>query len=1044
MFLADVSIKRPVFATMIMAALVVLGLFSYLRLGVDLFPNVDLPIATITTTLRGASPEEVETSITKPIEEVVNTISGIDELRSTSFEGISQVIVSFGLQKNADVGAQEVRDAVARILRELPQGTDPPVIEKFDPGASPIMSIAVSGDRSARDITEIAKKKVKEPLETISGVGKISMIGAREREVHVIINPLRLHAYNISIKDVKEAIQKQNLEVPGGRVDQGRRELVLRTMGRVERPEDFEKIIVANISGVPIRISDIGRVADTTVEPRTLARLDGKSTVSLVIQKQSGTNTVEIISRVKEALEELKPSFPAGIEAMVVRDQSGFIRASLHTVQEHLILGAILASLVVLLFMGSFRSTLIASVSIPISIIATFILMDMFHFTLNNMTLIALALAVGVVIDDAIVVLENIFRHMEEKNSPPLKAASEGTKEIGLAVMATTLSLVIIFLPLAYMPGIVGRFLNSYGLSVAFAIMVSLFVAFTIIPMLCSRFLKIPQGNDSKHKAWVDRLNNVLKEYYGGMITLAMKHRWIVVVASVLIVLSTVPLLKMVGKDFIPPDDSGEFQVSVKAPEGTSLESTDKILAGLEEELRVLPSVKSLLASIGEGDGAGVNDGLIYVRLVDYSERKHNQFEIMAMARHAFSKYAGLRISVMPISAIQGGGFKSTDFNYVISGPDLEKLRDYSGAIVKGLKNVKGIVDVDTSLVYAKPEIKVNIKRDRAQDLGVRVEDIANSLRTMVGGEEDITKYKEGDDLYQVRLRAEEKYRNRPEVIASLFVPSAQKGLVRLDNVAELVEERGPSQIDRINRQRQVTISANLQGVPLGFAIKKADEIAKGLHLPAEYRTGLQGRAKELGRMVNGFLLAFLLSIIFMYMILASQFESFLHPITIMLSLPLSIPFALLSLLIMGQDLNIFSIMGIFMLFGIVKKNAILQIDYTNTLLKLGMPRDQAILESGKTRLRPILMTTLVLVAAMIPVAVGRGPGSANRSAMAVVIVGGQTLCLLITLLITPVAYSLFDDLSSWLMRRFSGKRAPMGGKELQKERQGVECGNAG
>ncbi|MBK6881191.1 MAG: efflux RND transporter permease subunit [Elusimicrobia bacterium] len=1021
MKLADVSISRPIFATMMISALVVLGLFSYGRLGVDLFPNIDLPIVTVSTTLRGASPEEIETSLTKQIEEAVNTISGIDELRSTSFEGLSQVIVTFVLEKDADVGAQEVRDAVGRVLADLPQGTDPPVIQKFDPGAAPVMSIAVSGALPLREITEIAKKRIKEPLETIKGVGKISMVGGREREVHAVVNPMKLAAFKLSIKQVKEALQQQNIEVPGGRVEQSRRELVLRTMGRIESPKEFERVVIANVNGVPVRVRDIGRVEDAEEEPRSLARLDGTSAVSLIVQKQSGMNTVEVIQRVKEDLADLKAALPPGVSAKVVRDQSEFILGSVHTVQEHLVLGAILASVVVLLFMGSFRSTLIAAVAIPTSLIATYILMDTAGFTLNNMTLLGLALAVGVVIDDAIVVLENIFRHMEEDGAPAMRAAGEATREIGTAVMATTLSLVIIFLPLAYMPGIVGRFLKEYGFTVAFAIMVSLFVAFTLTPMLCSRFLKIQHGPKNKLQLWVDRLNDYLKERYGRMVEWSMRRRRLMVAATILTILSTGVIIRFVGKDFIPPDDAGEFQITIKSPEGTSIKAMDLILKQIEAEVNRLPDVESLLASIGEGEGASVNDGLVYVRLAPLGKRKANQFVVMALARKALAKYEGLRIGVTPIAAISGGGFKSSDFNYVISGPDLDRLRDYSAAIVERLKKAPGIVDVDTSLTYAKPELRVRIDRDRAQDLGVKIEDIANSLRTMVGGEEDITKYKEGDDLYQVRLRVDKNYRDRPDVISGLYVPSSKVGLVRLDSVATLVEARGPSQIDRVNRQRSVTITANLQGAPIGYAIDKANEVVKELNLPPDYKTGLLGKAKEFGRMMKGFLVAFGLSFIFMYMVLASQFESFVHPVTIMMTLPLSIPFALISLLVMGQNLTIFSIMGIFMLFGIVKKNAILQVDYTNTLRERGMERDKAILEANKTRLRPILMTTIVLVAAMLPVAFGGGPGAANRATMAVVIVGGQSLCLLITLLVVPVFYSLFDDATQWVKARMGG-----------------------
>ncbi|MBI5240246.1 MAG: efflux RND transporter permease subunit [Elusimicrobia bacterium] len=1017
MKLADVCIKRPVFTTMMMLALLVVGAFSYRNLGVDLFPNIDLPFVIVTTTLAGSGPEEMETSVTKPIEEAVNTISGIDELVATSFEGMSQIMITFVLEKDIDVASQEVRDAIARVQRDLPEGTDPPVVQKFDPGAMPVMSIAVSGDLPIRELTQVAKKQVKERLESVNGVGKITMVGGREREIHVVLNPLKMASFRLTVNKVKDALQEQNIEVPGGRVESGRREFVLRTMGRLEKPADFEKVVVATVNGVPVRIRDIGRVEDTAQEARSLARLDGREAVSLIVQKQSGLNTVDVIRRVKERLGEIAPALPRGIRAEVIRDMSGFILGSVRTVEEHLVLGSILAALAVLLFMGAFRPTLIAAVAIPTSIVSTFLLIDKAGFTLNNMTLLGLALAVGIVIDDAIVVLENIFRHMEEKGTPALEAASVATKEIGLAVMATTLSLIIIFLPLANMGGIVGRFLRSYGLTVAFAVGVSLFVAFTLTPMLCSRFLKV-EKEKNRFQLWVDRLNDFLKEHYGRLVLWAMANRWKVVLIAVAIALSALPFLKMVGKDFLPPDDSGEFEINFVAPEGTALPATDRILRQVEAEVRRLPHVAGVLSSVGEGEGANVNDARVYVRLEPDEKRGMTQFEIMDLARRALSKYSALRLSVSPVSHFGGGKQRDAQFQYYITGPDLGVLRSLSDQVVSALKATPGVVDVDNTLVFAKPEVKVRINRDRAQDLGVKIEDIALNLRTMVSGDEKITKYKEGDELYEVRVRVDKQFRDRKEVVGALYVPSSKVGLVRLDNVARLDEETGPSQIDRMNRQRQVGIVANLQGAPLNVAIDKAEATIRKAGLPPGYKTGMQGRSKEFGRMLTEFMIAFLLAAIFMYMILASQFEDFLHPVTIMLSLPLAIPFAVLSLIVLGQYLTIFSIMGLFMLFGIVKKNAILQVDYTNTLRREGLSRDRAILEANKTRLRPILMTTLVLVAAMTPVALGRGPGAANRATMAVVIVGGQTLCLLITLLIVPVAYSLFDDAGRWLRER--------------------------
>ncbi|MBI2447581.1 MAG: efflux RND transporter permease subunit [Candidatus Omnitrophica bacterium] len=991
MTLADICIKRPVFTVMLISALVVLGIFSIRDLGLDLFPKVDFPIITITTTLRGANPEEVETEVTKTIEEAVNTISGIDELRSTSYEGVSQVVVTFILEKNVDIASQEVRDRIGRILSELPEGTDPPIIEKLDPDASPVMSVTVSSNnRSLRELTYLAKKMVN------------------------ILDAGKLKAYNLSVTDVKDALRNQNLEVPGGRVDEGNSELVLRTLGRITKVEDFENIIVKQINNVPVRIADMGRVEDTEEEPRSLARLDGNSCLSLSIRKQSGTNTVEVINNVKKNIQYLSRNLPHDVKVEVVRDQSSFIEASVHAIEEHLILGAILTSLVVLIFMGNLRSTIIASIAIPTSLISTFTLMRLMHLTLNNMTLLGLSLTVGIVIDDAIVVLENIFRHIEEKGTPPEQAASEATQEITLAVMATTLSLVIIFLPLAFMGGMVGKFLKSYGLTVAFAIMVSLLISFTLTPSLSARFLKVipsGKGNKKRRSSKESFFYSIIDRSYGAMLKFSLGHRWVIVLSGILVVLSMGYLMPHVGKDFIPSSDQSEFAVQVKAPEGTSLTAMDKIRQDIENEIRKLRGVNSLLTTIGEGTGAGVNEGEIYVKMVDLKKRKFSQFDVMKDARKALKAYPDLRIAVQEVGAISGGGFRHSLVNFNVRGPELEKLKVYSENIKMAMKTMPGFVDVDTTLNVGKPELKVKIDRDRASSLGVKVSDITSALRTMVGGEEDITKYKEGDELYEVRLRVKKDDRNSPMAIGELFVASEDKTLIRLDNLVSLVEETGPAQIDRQNRQRQVTLLANLDNKPLGYAVDKLNAVVKEMDLPPGYITDFSGRAKVQAEAFRNFAIVFLLSIIFMYMVLGSQFESFLHPITILLSLPLCVPFALFSLLVTNGTLNIFSILGVFMLFGIVKKNAILQIDYTNTLRKRGMERNEAILEANHARLRPILMTTITLVAAMLPVALGKGAGAETRASMTIVIIGGQSLCLLITLLMTPVAYSLFDDI---------------------------------
>ncbi|MBI5623527.1 MAG: efflux RND transporter permease subunit [Elusimicrobia bacterium] len=1020
MKIVEVCIRRPVFTAMMMSALVVLGSLNYLRLGIDLYPNVEFPFILVQTTLKGASPEEVETSVSKLIEEAVNTIEGIEDLNSASYEGFSQLFIKFSLEKDVNVAAQDVRDKVSSITRNLPQGTDPPVVSKIDFGSFPVMSIAVSGDMGLIELTHLAKKRIKEQIETVGGVGSVTIAGGREREIHVIVNPLKLAALGISIKEVKDAISQQNIEIPGGRVEEFNKEYTLRTLGRIESVEDFKRIVVATKNGVVVRVSDIGRVEDTGAEVRSVAFLNGRPCVSLSVSTQSGTNTVAVSDEVKARLKEITAALPRGIETKIVGDQSEFIKDSVWTVQEHLILGALLAAVMVLLFMGDARSTFVAALAIPTSVIGTFIFMNLSGFTLNNMTLLALTISVGLVIDDAIVVLENVFRHLDELHKPPAQAALEGTTEIGLAVMATTLSLLVIFIPLAFMEGIIGRFIRSYGLTVAYAVAISLFVAFTLTPMACAIFLKPHRGERTRLMALADGLNDWLVRYYTMAIEWAMARRKTMVAVSAAVMLSTVPLLALIGKDFLPQDDTSKININVKAPEGTSITAMRRLTEQVETEIRRLPYVKDVLSSVGQSsmwEVRGVNEAAFLVELEDAGRRSVHQQVIIDAARRMLSKYTGLKVLVSPVGGFGGG--KETELEFVIVGPDLEKLRSYAESVAESLTRDKGIVDVDTSFSYAKPEYRVVINRDRAHDLGVKVEDIAMSLRTLVGGEEDITKYKDVDELYQVRLRADRSHRSSVEALSALMVPAGVGRVTRLDSVATVEPGFGPTQIDRYSRQRQVTVRANMSGKPVGYAIARAEEAFKKLGAPPEYRTDLIGKAKELGRMLGGFAMAFLLSFLFIYMVLASQFESFVHPATIMVALPLTIPFALLSLFMVGENLAIFSIMGVFMLVGIVKKNAILQVDYTNTLRAQGKPRYQAIIEANQTRLRPILMTTCTLIAGMLPVALGTGAGSGTRRSMAVVIIGGQLMSLLITLVMTPVTYSLLDDLQEWLRAKF-------------------------
>lgn len=1032
----DICIRRPIFTVMLVSAPIVLGLASLLRLGVDLFPDVDLPVVTVTTMLRGASVEEMETGVTKPIEEICNTVAGIDELRSTTREGMSQVVIQFVLEKNGAVAAQEIDAKVRTILSRLPEGTEPPIIDRFDLSAAPVMTLAISGRRDLREVTEIARKQIKEDLEALAGVGAVVLVGGRQRAINVYVDADKLQKYDgLSIEDVRQALIRENQEQPGGRVDRGESELVLRTMGRVERPEDFARLIVANRNGQPIRIEDVGRVEDSYEEPRGLSRLwirgrpgmtddsAGDNAVSLIVQKQSNTNTVQIVRRVKRRLDEIRDLLPPDVQVEIIRDQSRFIENSIHEVQVHLLLAAVLVSLTILLFIRDWRTTIIATLAIPTSMVATFFFMDWMGFTLNNITMLGLILAVGIVVDDAVVVHENIFRHMEEYGRSAREAAATATREIALAVAATTFSLLVIFIPVAFMGGRVGRFFNCFGYVVGFSILMSMAISFTMTPMLCSRFLKMETGHSSSKSGpiwrWIDG-------GYGAILRWSLQHRWVIVLVTFGVMGSTPVLFGLVGKDFVARDDQSEFEVSVTLPEDYTLQRVDDLLIEIDRRLRTLRGVTHTFTIVGDTTGRAargqgdVTTATIYARMIDLRERDYTQFDVMNDARRILTDYPDLRAAVQDVSAVTGTGFRQVEVDLNLRGPDMDQLRKYSDLITGWMKNQPEFVDVDTSLSLRKPELRILPDRERASDLGVSIQTVSAAANVLVGGI-PVSKYKENDEQYDVWLRADLPFRDDLDVITRLAVPSSRPeiGVVRLENVARFEQAQGPNTIERFARQRQVVISSNLENKALGQAIDELSAYVKSLDMPSVYRWEFLGRAKMLDESSVNFVIAFALSFAFMYMILAAQFESFAHPLTILLAVPVTIPFALLSLMMLRTNLDIYAMFGLFMLFGIVKKNGILQVDYTNVLRERGLPRDEAILEANHTRLRPILMTTVMLVAAMIPMALGQGPGAGARASMAKVILGGQLLSLLLSLLVTPVAYSLWDDLR-WKQRRLA------------------------
>jgi HAE1 family hydrophobic/amphiphilic exporter-1 len=1032
-WLAALSVRRPVFATVLILSLTVIGAFSFSLLGVDQFPKVDFPTIVVTTVQAGAAPEQIETEITDKIEEGVNTISGIDELRSTSSEGVSIVMISFLLDKDSDVAAQEVRDKVNGVLPQLPKTIEQPRVDRFDPDAAPVLSIALTANKPVREVTEYADKVLRRQLESVSGVGQVMVLGGRQRQINVWLDADRLRAYNLTVTDVSRALQAQNIEIPGGRVDQGGQSLTLRTRGRVQTVAEFGDIVIQQKDGHPVRVVDVARVEDGEAEAETIANVNGTGTVLLDVRRQSGTNTVEVVKAVRERLTELTTTLPPGYNARIVRDLSEFIEASIHSVEEHLIVGSILAALVVFFFLANIRSTMIAAISIPTSIIATFGLVWYMGFTLNSMTMLALTLAVGIVIDDAIVVLENIYRFIEEKHVDPYTAAVEATREIGLAVLATTLSLVAIFVPVGFMGGIVGRFMKSFGLTMAFAILVSLVVSFTLTPMMSARWLKVdPHGKD-KHSSKDSRLFHAIDVWYTRLLGWSMAHRAIVAGIAVLILLSSVPLFMIANKNFLPNDDQAEFEINLRAPEGTSLEATEVITNRIATTVRQrAPEVAYTLVTIGGDPSHTRNLASIYVRLVPIDQRTRDQFAIMGAIRSDVLPplTAGLRTSVQPVATIGGGGAQNADVQFLINGPDLKKLEEIGEQMLAKVKTLPGVVDVDTSLSVGKPELSVQIDRPKASDLGVQIGDAAEALRLLVGGDQ-VTTYNESGEQYEVHLRARAENRSTEEAIAALTVPSSTLGSIPLENVATFAPGSAPADISRLARQRQVTILANLLPSASQANVQTAiQEEFDTLKPGSDYRGGFTGRSKELGRAAQNFVLAFVLSLVFMYLILAAQFESWLHPITILLSLPLTLPFALLSIIIFQQSLNIFSALGLLVLFGVVKKNSILQIDHANHLKETGLDTNAAIIQASRDRLRPILMTTFAFVAGMIPLIVSSGVGSGTNRAIGFVIFGGQSLALVLTLVVTPVAYSLFDSMSK--VRLFGRRTAAVTGRAFQ------------
>ncbi len=1030
MFLSDLSIKQPVFATMMMAALAVLGLTSYRSLKVDLFPDVEFPVVTVTTRYEGASPETVERDVTKKIEETVNTVEGVRHIESSSQEGLSSTVVNFNIGVPTLNASQDIRGKVAAIRGELPREIDEPVILRIDPAAMPIVSVAIDAPTlTPRAISDIADKLVKRRLENVEGVGAVNLVGEAKREIQVVVDRTRLEAYGLSLSQIVDALRTQNVDAPVGSADRGATEAMVRVAARGTSAAQIADIPVKRVGERTLLVRDVAQVIDGVEEARSLAFVNDKPAIALDVQKQAGANTVAVADGVREAVARMTSELPPGVSLQLVRDDSTFIRESIEDVQVTLVLGGLLTVLIVFLFLNSWRSTVITGLTLPISVIAAFIAMRVFGFTLNVLTLMGLSLAIGMLIDDAIVVRENIVRHMQ-KGKGHLEAAREGTAEIGLAVMATTFTIIAVFIPVAFMGGMVGQFFYQFGITVAAAVLVSLLVSFTLDPMLSSRWYD-PDVEEGRRRGFIGRIlqafNRRFDKLHGSYertLDWSLRHRWIVVAVAVVAFLSAFPILGVLGGDFMPDFNRGEYQVSFKATPGATLRETADRAQQMIARLRELPDVEYTYTTIGEAGSQyrPVTEGSTYVKL-----KEHTGGTFSAVLRAARSKVE--QVPGLTFGLTEAGAFGQKPIQISVRGPEIDELDRISQALVGSMHRIPGVADIENSLQQSKPELRVDVNRQRASDLGIPVSAIATTMQASVVGQVATTIQDSLGDNYDVRVRLRADQRRFSEDLLKLSVATdkdddnGDKILRPLSEVASVLPGTGPSSIRRRDLAREVRISANTDGRPLQEVSNDIDAAGRALGLPPGYDIVAGGDTEELVRMFSDMFQALFLAIVFIYLILASQFESFTHPLAIMLSLPLSLVGVAVMLFFTHDTLNIMSMIGLIMLMGLVTKNAILLVDFTNQARREGLSRHTALLQAGTTRLRPIVMTTLAMIFGMLPLAFAIGAGAEMRAPMARAVIGGLITSTLLSLLVVPVVYTLLDDFRpsavfGWLTRR--------------------------
>lgn len=1007
MNLPELSIKRPVFITMLMMALAIFGYISMKELGVDLFPRVDFPVITVVSILPGTDPETIEKTVTEPIEEALSSISSIKHLRSNSTEGVSLVAIEFELEKDVDVAYQEVQAKINTTRRSLPEDLKEIVIEKFDIDSAPIMALVVSGDLSINKLSDLSENVIKDRLQQVSGVGQIKILGKQERNIWINLDPLKLQGLNLSVQEVMQAIHSQHIEMPGGRIETSLKEFTLRTRGEFSEVAELERIIVGYRQQSAIHLGDIAEIVDGFEVRRSLARLEGQEALALLVRRQSGTNTVSVAKGIKKEITRLENELQKqGVHIKVAQDLSVFIEHSIHEIEFHLLFGGLLAVIIVFIFLQNVRITLISALAIPLSVISSFILMKWMNFTMNNMTMLALSLSIGILIDDAIVVVENIFRHFKMGKSAK-QAALEGTTEIALAAFAITMSIVAVFLPVAFMKGMIGQFFYEFGITVTFSVLLSLFVAFTLTPMLSSRFLKVSQGGSWK---FINQGLDLLDQIYHSLLTKSLRFKKTTLLLAAIALFSTLFLAGQYMKaEFVPIEDQSEFFIKIKTPLGSSLGVTDEALEKIRREINTKVWVKYTFSMVGSGDK--VNEGSLYVKMVDKANRQISQNEAMQDIRSHLGQLNYAKISVEPVPRVAGGGKRYAALQLEVRGTDLNKMESISQKLVEFLSRKPGYVDIDISYEKGKPEIDILLKRDRLLDLDVSPLAVGQTIKPLIGGA-DISKFRANGKRYPISLRLKPEYRQETEDLYNLSVRNQRGSLISLDNLVEAIEKKGPVQIDRDNRQRIINIYINFEkNKVLSEAMEEIGAFIKSLSLPEGYQIGFTGSAETMKESFMNLIFALILAVVMVYMVLASQFESFTQPLIIMISLPLSLIGSLGILILTQMSLNIFTMIGLIMLMGLVTKNAILLVDYINILKeKEQLKTVEAILKAGSTRLHPIMMTTLAMIFGMLPIALSKGEGSESQAPMAMAIIGGLASSTFLTLVVVPVIYLILEE----------------------------------